>query len=248
MSVRWTGDGRLVLERAGAMHEVAALLFDLGGTLDADGLGWGERFAALWRETVPELDAEALRAALDEGERAVLCHPRAAALGLGDMVSLHVEAHRERLGAAAVPHTERIETRFRDETRDRLAAHAPLLERLAARLPLGVVSNGCGNTARLLREAGLEQCFRVVVDSSEVDAWKPDPRIFAPALARLGCDAAHVAMVGDRLDRDVEGAAAAGLRAIWVSGGRPLAPAHPLAHAVDAVVAHVRVLDPGAAR
>lgn len=232
---------------ARAAFNACALLFDLGGTLDADGLGWGERFAALLRAELPQAASEQIVEALAAGERTVLQYPRAAALGLEEMVALHVTAQLEVLGAAASQRRARLIDAFHGETDAALRRRRPLLERLARRIPLGIVSNGCGNTETLLRECGLADLFGSIVDSTCVGAWKPDPAIFAPALARLGLPASHVAMVGDRLDRDVEGAAAAGLAAVWVSGGRPLDPAHPQAPAVRLVVPSVDALDPGIA-
>jgi putative hydrolase of the HAD superfamily len=43
---------------------------------------------------------------------------------------------------------------------------------------------------------------------------KPDPRIFAPALAALGLAAERVAYVGDSVAIDVRGARAAGLEPV----------------------------------
>ncbi len=231
-------------DASGAL-DVGAVLFDLGGTLDADGLGWGERFAALLRAELPQAAPEQIVEALAAGEQSVLSHPRAASLGLEEMVSLHVAAQLAALGAADSPRAARMVEAFREQTGGALRRRRSLLERLARRVPLGVVSNGCGNTEVLLRECGLADLFVGIVDSSCVGAWKPDPAIFAPALARLGLPASHVAMVGDRLDRDVEGAAAAGIAAVWVSGGRPLDPAHPQAPAVRLVIPSVDALDPG---
>jgi putative hydrolase of the HAD superfamily len=60
-----------------------------------------------------------------------------------------------------------------------------------------------------------------VVISEAVQVQKPDPRIFAQALAELGCQAANTWFVGDDPVNDVRGAAAVGLRAIWLPSGRP---------------------------
>ena len=57
----------------------------------------------------------------------------------------------------------------------------------------------------------------------EARAAKPDARIFQLALARLGVDAASAVYVGDDRARDVEGARAAGLRAIDATGLATLA-------------------------
>jgi hypothetical protein len=50
---------------------------------------------------------------------------------------------------------------------------------------------------------------------------KPDPRIFAHALAQIGCRASDTWFVGDHPVNDVLGAAAVGLRAIWLTGVCP---------------------------
>jgi putative hydrolase of the HAD superfamily len=106
---------------------------------------------------------------------------------------------------------------------------APALAALAAALPdarLGVVTNGEGEPQRAkLAAIGLAERFPVVVASGEVGCAKPDAAIFALACERLGVEPAHAAHVGDRLDLDAQGAAAAGLRGIWLdrlgAGGAP---------------------------
>jgi putative hydrolase of the HAD superfamily len=44
---------------------------------------------------------------------------------------------------------------------------------------------------------------------------KPDPRIFEIALARAGVGPAEAVMVGDSWENDIQGARAAGVRAVW---------------------------------
>jgi putative hydrolase of the HAD superfamily len=53
------------------------------------------------------------------------------------------------------------------------------------------------------------------VVSAEVGVGKPDAAIFRHALAQLGVDRA--VMVGDSLDRDIDGALAADLDAVWLN-------------------------------
>ncbi|HKG04555.1 MAG TPA: HAD family hydrolase [Conexibacter sp.] len=97
---------------------------------------------------------------------------------------------------------------------------APALTALADALPdvrLGIVTNGEGEPQRAkLAAIGLAERFPVVVASAEVGIAKPDPQIFLLACERLGVAPASAAHVGDRLDLDAQGAAAAGLRGIWV--------------------------------
>ncbi len=58
---------------------------------------------------------------------------------------------------------------------------------------------------------------------------KPEPYLFRLALARLGVEAAHAAMVGDDLNADVWGASRLGLKTIWLaaSGAPPSATLRP---------------------
>jgi FMN phosphatase YigB (HAD superfamily) len=243
---RWSHGRLLLVSRSGCeVGPIEGLIFDLGGTLDADGTPWAQRFRALLGEAGLG-GAEALEPALEAGERAVLEHPRAAELDLEEMVQTHVEAQLECLGASESGLMARLRDRFVSRTAGALAARRGLLERLAARLPLAVVSNGCGNTERLVSEAGLAPFLRAIVDSSQVGFWKPDPRIFEPALRRLEVPRDRVAVVGDRTDRDVEAALAGGLRAVWVAGARSLTDAGALAQGVHAVLRSVDELDPKA--
>jgi HAD superfamily hydrolase (TIGR01509 family) len=246
--VRWA-DGRLFLVSGSGCEvgPIEGLIFDLGGTLDADGTPWGERFRTMLEDAgLPGGEPGAVKPALEAGEQAVLRHPGAATLGLSEMVQLHVSAQLECLGAAESELADRLRDRFVTETARTLAGRRGLLERLADRMPLAVVSNGCGNTERLLAEAGLESFFRAIVDSSQVGFWKPDPRILEPALARLGLPRERVAVVGDRADRDVEAALAGGLRAVWVLGDGPLSLDDERLRGVHAVLRSVDELDPKA--
>ncbi|MFC4911282.1 HAD family hydrolase [Actinomadura gamaensis] len=95
----------------------------------------------------------------------------------------------------------------------------PLFEELAARgLRFGIVTNGDGaqQRAKLERIGVLARVADCVIASAEVGAAKPEAAIFAAACARLGLPAGAVLHVGDLLDTDARGAAAAGLTGIWL--------------------------------
>jgi HAD superfamily hydrolase (TIGR01549 family) len=51
---------------------------------------------------------------------------------------------------------------------------------------------------------------------------KPDPRAFLAVARHYGADPSQVVHIGDDWACDAEGAASAGMRAIWLSGGRPV--------------------------
>lgn len=112
-------------------------------------------------------------------------------------------------------------------------------EALAAlRIPKGVVSN-----TRFSERAWLHGLARhglgvdFVVSSADVGARKPDPAIFRAALDRLHMPAADVWFVGDSLEKDVRGAEAVGMRAIWFGGPRGPLDSRPVADGWPAVLA-----------
>jgi putative hydrolase of the HAD superfamily len=89
---------------------------------------------------------------------------------------------------------------------------------------LGIISNAEGwCQRRKLAHLGLDSYIDHLVVSGDVGHEKPDPRIFQHALELVGAAPHEAVFVGDRLDVDVAGARAAGMRAIWFNhwGGEP---------------------------
>jgi putative hydrolase of the HAD superfamily len=100
----------------------------------------------------------------------------------------------------------------------------PALRELRARgLRLVVASNWDCSLSQVLEQAGLAGLVDGVVGSAEVGADKPAPAVFEAALAIAGCTAERALHVGDSPANDVDGAAAAGIRAVLLSrdGDRP---------------------------
>ena len=99
----------------------------------------------------------------------------------------------------------------------------PLLAAVRRRgLATAVVSNWDHTLPEVLAEAGLP--FDVVVDSASAGTSKPDPRIFAVALERIGVAPARALHVGDTAEADGEGARAAGIDAVVLRRGGPAEP------------------------
>lgn len=91
-----------------------------------------------------------------------------------------------------------------------------LRERGLARV---VVSNWDISLPEGLAGAGLDRLLDAVVSSAEVGVAKPAPEPFYVGLALAGARASEALYVGDSMDTDIEGARAAGLRAVLVSRG-----------------------------
>jgi HAD superfamily hydrolase (TIGR01509 family) len=93
----------------------------------------------------------------------------------------------------------------------------PALEALRERgLTLAVASNANGVLQRMFDRVGLTPYFHAVCDSCIEGVEKPDPRFFRIVLDRCGGQPESAVHVGDLYHVDVEGARAAGLRAILV--------------------------------
>lgn len=91
----------------------------------------------------------------------------------------------------------------------------PLLEELAGRVRLGIVSD-CQPEYVLpeLQIAGIDHHFQARVVSGAQGFRKPDARLFAKALRTLGVPAGQALFVGVDTGRDVAGARAAGMRSV----------------------------------
>jgi FMN phosphatase YigB (HAD superfamily) len=194
---------------------VAALLFDFGGTLDADGVAWKERFHAFFAggSLRPDEFDRAFYAADDALVGAV-----ARDLSFRETVEQLSRNLVGRLGAdpAIGP---RIADGFYQSSLAKVEASAQVLGRLAKRYRLGIVSNFYGNLEAICEETGLGRHLSVVVDSACVGFEKPDPRIFETALAALAATPDSAIFVGDSLPRDMEGARRLGMRHVYVTPG-----------------------------
>jgi len=211
------------------MAAIETLLFDFGGTLDADGVAWKERFYSLYRAEGLDMTAEAFAPAYFAADDALVSAlPRTA--GLSETVhalaaNLETELARGAKAHGAAPvkgradsdRGQRVASRFLSDMSAVFSRNRPVLEALGKHCRLGVVSNFYGNLEAVLRTSGLAPLFAVMVDSQRVGAEKPDPAIFRVALEALDAAPETAVFVGDSLRRDREGARRAGMGFIWIA-------------------------------
>ena len=121
-----------------------------------------------------------------------------------------IDAHRRELARAA---------HFPDH-------YGPLLQRLAGRYRLAVVSNFdyTPTALAILDAAGVRNLFAAIVVSDEVGWRKPRADIFQEAIRRTGADPRRTLFVGDRADIDVLGAHGVGMDAAWINPDRTPLP------------------------
>lgn len=191
-----------------------ALLFDFGGTLDAEGVPWKDRFYAAARQEgldLPQAEFDpAFYGATDALEGRI-----PASAGLRETVERVAAGLASRLGRES-DLLGRIGDRFTRDSLRQLAESASILAHLKERYRIGIVSNFYGNLQAVLDEVGLSPSVSVAVDSTLAGVKKPDPRIFQAALDALGAGPREAVFVGDSLRRDMAGARGMGMRHVWL--------------------------------
>lgn len=191
------------------MHQSAAFLFDLDGTL-ADTLPdiAASCNHARGRLGLPPLLTPQVRAFVGDGALALLRRALAPALPaeparadalLADALAAYLSHHEAQCT---------VHARLYPGTRD-------LLQRLAAGgAALGVVTNKPARFAGpILRALGVERLLPVVVGGDTLPQRKPDPAPVLHALRQLGVAAHEATMVGDGV-QDLRAGKAAGARTI----------------------------------
>ena len=92
----------------------------------------------------------------------------------------------------------------------------PTLDWLHKQFRLVALTNGNADIGRI----GLQHYFEFALCARDIGRPKPHPDLFTAACARLNATPEQVVHVGDHLEHDIAGAAAAGLRTIWLNRER----------------------------
>ena len=198
-----------------------ALLFDFGGTLDANGVAWKDRFQAIYSSMGIKPEQEKFDRAFYDADDNLPSRHKLEGVGFAETVDLQVGDMFSNLGLAPdSPARAAVAARFVSQSRAAFDANRPLLSALKKKYRMGVVSNFYGNMDAVLKSEKLDEFFEVVADSSCVGAIKPDAKLFLYALDALGATPAESGMVGDSLHRDMAGAQALGMKCFFLWGER----------------------------
>jgi HAD superfamily hydrolase (TIGR01509 family) len=233
---------------------VRAILFDFGGTLDFP-RHWLDRFIAHYQAASidierAELDVAFITATQKAYARNAMLRDYSLSQLVGLLVELQFESLRMRgasrlrrllMEAATSGVIAELSMRIRDsfvaESAVGFAISRPLLASLARRVKIGVVSNFYGNLDRVIAEADLARSITVIADSGRLGIYKPDPRIFAASLAKLGVHPHDAVMVGDSIKKDCAPARAMGMATVWLRHrelrGCEAAPSDPVDFTID---------------
>lgn len=214
------------MENTVSLASVKGIIFDYGGTIDSGGKHWSEVIWEAYHKAGVAVGKPEFREAYVFAERElartlhILPHHTFADLLL---IKVRIELEhlcREGLFAPAEVEAKAAEIAglCYDAARASIAAARPVLEQLAARYPMVLVSNFYGNIASVLTDFGIRHFFDKIIESAVVEVRKPDPRIFILGVEALGMDAADVLVVGDSFTKDIEPALKAGCHAVWLKG------------------------------
>jgi putative hydrolase of the HAD superfamily len=192
---------------------IEVVFLDIGGVLYRDD-GYREALRRSLRELGASFEDDAFDAEYDACRRA-------------QAGSFRERLSRAFLGASAdVAEVERHAERWWRYAPEDIEPDAlPALRGLHGRYRLGVIANQPSAVRDAMARDGLDAFFDVWAVSADVGYDKPDPRLFAHAVAEADVEPSRAAMVGDRLDYDVRPAREAGMRAIWALRGE--APDEP---------------------
>lgn len=209
---------------------IDTVCLDLDGTLVDTVSGWHAAFAERWPELLaiaPALDRIGSSAVAYDDYLRRYMHEAQEASGDGEWSDDFVrEAFRRLVALGGGPRDEAANA-IADSYITGANAHmhlfpevAEALTVLGARARLGLISNGLVRDQEAKIEAtAIADWFDTIVISEAVDLVKPDPAIFAYALARLDTRPERALYAGDNPEHDVDGARAAGMLAVWVHRG-----------------------------
>jgi HAD superfamily hydrolase (TIGR01549 family) len=199
---------------------ISGILFDFGGTLDADGGHWLDRTWHVYRQIgLGDLDKTLIKEAFYNADRLAEQDPEMRVAPYREMMLKHFRWQFEKLGLKDAKKEAEAVAQFVRAAEKVLRRNRKALETLShAGYRMGVVSNSYGNIETLCREFGYNKYFSVYIDSLVEGVSKPDPRIYSLALERLKLAADRVWMVGDNFDRDIIPAKGLGMKTAWLTG------------------------------
>ena len=210
------------------LKDIKGVIFDYGGTIDTNSRHWAE---VLWSQYVKHqvpVDKESFREAYVFGERALAKYPFVQPRhNFHDVLSIKTKLQVEWLAEQRkLPMDELQLQSYAALVADSCYAYVldilkvtrPVVEELASKYKLVLVSNFYGNIQTILSDFGLLDYFDDIIESSVVGVRKPDPAIYGLGVDAMGVEAKNVLVVGDSFSKDVVPAKAVGCRVVGLKG------------------------------
>jgi len=194
-----------------------SLLFDYGGTIDTNGVHWEEVIRQAYTDCHAPVPPELFRKVYVHVEQKLGSQPLILPHHtLRELLAIKINLQLEALGLMNTRLQNKIVDTCYDTVRFHTQRAVPVLDVLATRYPMFLVSNFYGNLRTILREFRLTHYFQAVIESAEVGFRKPDPQIFQIALAKAGCRPEEAVVIGDSYKNDIQPAITLGCPSIWL--------------------------------
>ncbi|MDR2087456.1 MAG: HAD family hydrolase [Dysgonamonadaceae bacterium] len=209
------------------MDGIKGIILDYGATIDSNGKHWAEVLWDAYTENQVPVTKTAFLEAYIYGERYLATHPviqphytfRDLLLAKTDIQIKHlIENDFLPEDDKSLAYSLAISNHCYNFARSVLKNTIPVLEKLAEKYPLVLVSNFYGNIETVLKDFGIESFFREIIESAVVKIRKPDPAIFALGVKALTLQPHETLVVGDSYKKDILPAHSLGCRTIWLKG------------------------------
>ena len=205
------------------MSSIKGVIFDYGGTIDTNGIHWGEVIAAQYIEAGIEIGRELYRNAYVHGERTLAKHPIIAPEDtfhtlLRKKIAIQFEYLRTETGSQlfTAELAQTVADGCYNKVKKTIATSRAIVEELSKQYPMVLVTNFYGNMPVVLKEFGLDTCFKTIIESSVVGIRKPDPALFALGVEALQLPAEEVVVIGDSYRKDIHPSSTLGCRTVWL--------------------------------
>ena len=203
------------------MKNIKGIIFDYGGTIDTNGIHWGEFIEEEYRNAGTGISKELFREAYVHAERALAKSPIIAPQDtfhtlLEKKITLQAEYLAGHNAAITLQQRETIIEGCYSKVLATLSTTRAIVEKLAQSYPMVLVTNFYGNMPVVLKEFSLNNLFKEIVESSVVGLRKPDPALFALGVNALNLPAEEIVVVGDSYRKDIHPARTLGCKAVWL--------------------------------
>lgn len=205
------------------MISAKGIIFDYGGTIDTNGIHWGEVIWEQYRLTGASISRELYREAYVHGERTLgknrIIEPTHTFRQVLEIkIAIQFDYLKERTDAEEL--TDAMQLQIVDgcysQVKRTIEKSCETVKRITEGRPTVLVTNFYGNMPVVLKEFALDRIFDTIVESSVVGIRKPDPKIFALGVEALEMHPREVVVIGDSYRKDIYPALSLGCKAVWL--------------------------------
>lgn len=208
------------------MEKIKGLIFDYGGTIDTGGKHWSWVIWEAWQQAGVAVSLEDFRVVYVEAERELARtrhilpeHDFADLLNIKINIELQYLAEQGKFPASEVaPYAKKISDICNEAAQNCVKEAQPVLEALATKYPMVLVSNFYGNIDKVLETYGIKKYFKKIIESAVVGVRKPNPEIFRLGIKALELPPEDCLVVGDSYKKDIVPALECECKAVWIKG------------------------------